>query len=140
MKKLPIITAAFMLAAISAQAEKPEETPDNIQTPEQYLEIDKGCQNSDIYQYNSCLKEALFKIMSATLTEEQIDDLKSQLAGIEQEVDTAEPDYDNPQVKTAEGNESKIKEMRAESMNLIWKRILIETLNSLNAVTAGQNA
>lgn len=140
MKKLPMITTALiMLAAASARAEKLTETADGIQIPEQYLEIDKNCQNSDIYRYNSCLKESLFKIMSDTLTEKQIEDLKSQLASIEQEVDTAELDYENPQAKAAEGNENKIKKLRAESMNLIWKRILIETLNSLNVVTADQN-
>lgn len=138
MKKLPLI-AACLAFATTVHAEKLTETADVIQIPEQYLEIDKGCQNADIYKYNTCLKEALFKIMSETLTEEQIKDLKSQIAGIEQEVNTAELDYNNPQAKAAEGNESKINELRAESMNLIWKRILIETLNSLNAITAEQN-
>lgn len=136
MKKLPIITAALILAAAPSFAEKLTETADDIQIPEQYIEIDAKCQNSDIYRYNSCLKEALFKIMADTLTEEQIADLKSQLNDIEKEVDTAEFDYDQPQAKAAKGDEKKIKQLRAESMNLIWKRILVETLNSLNAVTS----
>ena len=78
--------------------------------------------------------------MDDTLTEEQVADLKSQLNNIEQEVDTAELDYDTPQAKAVEGDENKIKQFRAESMNLILKRILVETLNSLNAITSELDA
>lgn len=140
MKKLTILTAALILAASPSYAEKLTETADDIQIPEQYIEIDTKCRNPDIYRYNSCLKDALFKIMDDTLTEEQVADLKSQLNNIEQEVDTAELDYDTPQAKAVEGDENKIKQFRAESMNLILKRILVETLNSLNAITSELDA
>lgn len=130
MKKL-LTTAAAALFICTASAHADEASSGEEQIPMKYLEINQKCENSDIEKYNLCLKDALLEIMNGSFTDEQIEDLKKQLDGIEKQVAEAEPDYSNPLVKEIEGNEAKIKEFRAENMNLIWKRLLIETLNSL---------
>ncbi len=140
MKKLLMATAAALILCSSAvRADEIQDAADEAHIPLKYLEINQNCENNDIYKYNDCLKTALFKIVDESFTEEQIKDLKGQLDGIEQQVDTAELDYNDPKVKEIENDPAKIKEFRAQNMNLIWKRLIIETLNSLkNAMEAAE--
>lgn len=129
--------AALILCSSAVRADEIQDAADEAHIPLQYLEINQKCENNDIYNYNACLKLALFNIVDNSFTDEQIKDLKGQLDGIEKQVDTAELDYNDPKVKEIENNPAKIKEFRAQNMNLIWKRLIIETLNSLkNAMEA----
>lgn len=129
--------AALILCSSAVRADEIQDAADEAHIPLQYLEINQKCENNDIYNYNACLKSALFNIVDNSFTDEQIKDLKGQLDGIEKQVDTAELDYNDPKVKEIENNPAKIKEFRAQNMNLIWKRLIIETLNSLkNAMEA----
>ena len=57
--------------------------------------------------------------------------MKKQLNDIEAQVAEAEPDYDNPKNADLKDNPAKIKEFNANNMNLVWKKLLIETLNSI---------
>lgn len=129
--------AALILCSSAVRADEIQDAADEAHIPLQYLEINQKCENNDIYNYNACLKSALFNIVDNSFTDEQIKDLKGQLDGIEKQVDMAELDYNDPKVKEIENNPAKIKEFRAQNMNLIWKRLIIETLNSLkNAMEA----
>ena len=129
--------AALILCSSAVCADEIQDAANEAHIPLQYLEINQKCENNDIYNYNACLKSALFNIVDNSFTDEQIKDLKGQLDGIEKQVDTAELDYNDPKVKEIENNPAKIKEFRAQNMNLIWKRLIIETLNSLkNAMEA----
>lgn len=130
MKKMLMMTIAATI--LTATATLAQNTTTDTQIPMQYLEINQKCETKEINQYNDCLKKALMDIMSTNFTEDQLKDLNAQLDSIEKQVADAELDYENPKVKAIEGNEEKIKEFRAENMNLIWKRLLIETINSLN--------
>lgn len=127
----------FYLALFSAllwqtnlQAQEPN--TDEIKIPMEYLNIDQKCFNTDINLYNICLKEAFLNIIEQNFTSEQQVELKNQIADIETQVAEAEPDYDNPVNQGLKDNPAKIKEFNAKNMNLIWKKLLVDTINSLN--------
>lgn len=139
MKKLLFSTAfAVMFFVNTASANKIQDAADEAQIPMQYLEINQKCENNKIENYNLCLKDALLKIINKSFTAEQIQNLNLQLAGIEKQVAEAELDENDPTVQALENDPERIKEFRAQNMNLIWKRLLIETINSLKKAMEAQ--
>lgn len=131
MKKiyLAMIGAAMLISSpLCAQEQEDEQ---EIHIPMAYLQINQKCENTDINLYNMCLKEEFMKVLAENFTPEQQTELKQQLNDIEAQVAEAEPDYDNPQNEGLKDNPEKIKEFNANNMNLIWKRLLVETLNSI---------
>ena len=122
------IMSAILLIPSPLSAQEQE---DDISIPAAYLAIDQKCINTDVNIYNMCLKEEFMKVLSENFTLEQQQELKKQIADIEAQVAEAEPDYNNPKNADLKDNPVKIKEFNANNMNLIWKRLLIETLNSL---------
>lgn len=131
MKKIYFAVLSLVsLLALPLQAQE-KNAEDDIKIPMSYLPIDQKCINTDVNLYNMCLKEALLKVLSENFTPEQQEELKKQINDIETQVAEAEPDFDKPQNKDLKDNPVKIKEFNAQNMNLIWKRLLIETLNSL---------
>lgn len=139
MKKLLFSTAfAVMFCVNAASADEVQDAADEAQIPMQYLEINQKCENNNIEKYNLCLKEALLKIINASFTEVQIQNLNLQLTGIEKQVAEAELDENDPKVQALENDPERIKEFRAQNMNLIWKRLLIEMINSLKKAMEAQ--
>lgn len=131
MKKIFLtMIGATMLASSPLCAQEQTEEQD-IHIPMAYLEIDQKCINTDVNIYNMCLKEEFIKVLTENFTPEQQAELKQQLADIESQVAEAEPDYENPENEGLKDNPEKIKEFNANNMNLIWKRLLVETLNSV---------
>lgn len=129
MKKIfwmSLMTVIFSSSILWAQ-----EKSDDVRIPVLYLDIDQKCINTDVNIYNMCLKEEFMKILSENFTPEQQVELKKQLDNIEAEVADAEPDYTNPLNHNLKDNPVKIKEFNAQNMNLIWKRLLVDTINSL---------
>ena len=132
MKKLYFaVIGAAMLSAAPLLAQEEQKSDEEVRIPMAYLTIDKKCINTDVNLYNMCLKDEFMKILAENFTPEQQAELKQQLDDIEAQVAEAEPDYDKPENKDLKDNPVKIKEFNAQNMNLIWKRLLIETLNSL---------
>ena len=129
MKKALILSLAFSFLSFPLAAADTE--GEDIHIPMKYLEIDKDCNNTDVNLYNICLKEAFLNIISQNFTPEQQKDLRAQLDNIEAQVAEAEPDFNNPQNADLKDNPVKIKEFNAQNMNLIWKRLLVETINGL---------
>ena len=123
-----VIMSAILLMSSPLSAQEQE---DDISIPAAYLAIDQKCINTDVNIYNMCLKEEFMKVLSENFTLEQQQELKKQIADIEAQVAEAEPDYNNPKNADLKDNPVKIKEFNTNNMNLIWKRLLIETLNSL---------
>ena len=131
MKKIcfAILGAAMIISSpLCAQEQEDEQ---EIHIPMAYLQIDQKCINNDVNIYNMCIKEEFMKVLAENFTPEQQTELKKQLADIEAQVAEAEPDYDNPENEGLKDNPEKIKEFNAKNMNLIWKRLLVETLNSI---------
>lgn len=132
MKKLGLVlfgSVLFLSSPLAAQEK--EEKKEDIHIPMAYLAIDQKCINTDVNLYNMCLKEEFMNVLSENFTPKQQDELKKQLDDIEAQVAEAEPDYENPQNEGLKGNPEKIKEFNAKNMNLIWKKLLVETLNSI---------
>ncbi len=131
MKKIFLtMIGATMLASSPLCAQEQTEEQD-IHIPMAYLEIDQKCINTDVNIYNMCLKEEFMKVLAENFTPEQQAELKQQLSDIEAQVAEAEPDYNDPKNEGLKDNPEKIKEFNANNMNLIWKRLLVETLNSV---------
>ncbi len=131
MKKL-FFAALFFCCFVSFKGFAQENTEEQeIHIPMAYLAIDQKCINTDVNIYNMCLKEEFIKILAENFTPEQQEELKKQLDDIEAEVAEAEPDFENPQNKDLKDNPVKIREFNAKNMNLIWKKLLVDTLNSL---------
>lgn len=129
MKKIFMMSLlAFMSATLPLKAQENEE---DIHIPMAYIAIDQKCINTDVNIYNMCLKNEFMKVLEENFTPEQQAELKKQLNDIEAQVAEAEPDYDNPKNADLKDNPAKIKEFNANNMNLVWKKLLIETLNSI---------
>lgn len=129
MKKLSL--CFFVFSMLMSPSLRAQEQNEEIHIPMSYIAIDQKCINTDVNLYNMCLKEEFMNVLSQNFTPEQQAELKQQLNDIEAQVAEAEPDYDNPQNKDLKDNPVKIKEFNAKNMNLIWKRLLVETLNTI---------
>lgn len=130
MKWFSIALFVFTITSSPLLAQEKNDDED-IHIPMAYIAIDQKCINADINAYNACLKDEFMKVLEENFTPEQQAILKQQLADIEAQVAEAEPDFDNPANEGLKDNPEKIKEFNIHNMNLIWKRLLVETLNSL---------
>lgn len=122
---------AGLLCSNNLRAQENQENNEEIRIPMAYLSIDQKCINNDINLYNICLKDSFLNILKENFTEEQQKELMQSVNEIEKQIAEAEPDYDDPKNADLKDNPSKIKEYNAHNMNLIWKKLLVDTLNNL---------
>lgn len=136
MKKICLLMVGATILLSSPLCAQEAEEEQDIHIPMAYLSINQKCENADINLYNICLKEEFLNILSQNFTPEQRTELMKQVNDLETEIAEAEPDFDNPNNEGLKDNPSKIKEFNAQNMNLIWKRLLVDTLNSLEETQA----
>lgn len=100
--------------------------------PQQYTDIIKKCDISETSAGNKCLKKALLEVIGQSFSSEQKAYLSKQLELIEKQVAGAELDEGNPEMKNIIGNPEKTKEYKAQTLNLILKKLLFDTLSMLD--------
>ncbi len=125
--KKTLLTLSFLSIFVSFQVCAAEN-----ELPQQYTNIIKKCDTSDMAAGNKCLKDALLEIIGKSFSAEQKAYLGEQLNLIEKQVADAELNEDNPEMKNIIGNEEKTKEYKAQTLNLILKKLLFDTLSMLD--------
>lgn len=100
--------------------------------PPQYMEIVMKCNDVDIFKNNKCLKDELLNIIGKSFKPEQKIDLSSQLDEIEKTIDKSQLNDKNPEIKALGNDPEKIKNEKAQNLNLIWKKLILDTLKMLD--------
>ena len=126
MKKI-LLTLSFLSIFASFQVWAAEDG-----LPQQYTNIIKKCDTQDTAAGNKCLKDALLEVIGQSFSAEQKAYLGEQLDIIEKQVADAELNEENPEMKNIIGNPEKTKEYKAQTLNLILKKLLFDTLSMLD--------
>lgn len=98
--------------------------------------IAKKCDNNDSKAENRCLKNELIKIIGNTFDGEQKDYLLNQINEIEKNVNEARLNLDNEQIKQFSNNQEAEEELRRQSLNQIWQKLLNDTIKMIRGTAA----
>lgn len=125
MKKFLITLAFLPLIAYPAWA-------DDTIAPPHYMETVMKCNGGDVFKDNECLKTELLDIIGKSFKPEQKAYLAEQLNEIEKTVDKSQLNSKNKEIQALGNDPEKIKKEKAENLNLIWKKLILDTLKMVN--------
>lgn len=132
MKKHFLIVLTSLFLGFSAEAALVPTPEEKTFSPEAAAIINE-CKNENIAEFNNCLKKELADIINQVFDNPENVYLLKQMDEIEKNVEEAEFNLEDEQVKKIVANKEAAHELRLLNLNLIWQKMLNNTLNMILA-------